>query len=282
MFTSIEDRLEAAAEAIERADAIFIGAGAGMGVDSGLPDFRGANGFWRAYPPYRKLGLEFTSVANPRWFREDPELAWGFYGHRLHLYRDTQPHDGFQILRMWAEQKVHGAFVYTSNVDGHFQRVGFDSERVIEVHGSIHWMQCLNECGIGVFSAESHGVCVDETTLFAEQPLPLCPRCTSLARPNILMFGDADFDGARVSTQRTQLADWLKRIRGENLVVIECGAGSMIPTVRLGCEDVADRFGGTLIRINTQEHDAHANHIGLPMGALEALGTIDEVIAGNL
>ena len=52
-----------------------------MGVDSGLPDFRGDRGFWKAYPPYAKLGLHFAEMANPRWFDSDPELAWGFYGH---------------------------------------------------------------------------------------------------------------------------------------------------------------------------------------------------------
>ena len=53
-------------------EAILIGAGAGMGVDSGLPDFRGGSGFWKAYPPYAKLGLDFVSLANPRWFVSDP------------------------------------------------------------------------------------------------------------------------------------------------------------------------------------------------------------------
>jgi len=66
-----------------------LGAGAGMGVDSGLPDFRGDEGFWKAYPPMAKLGIRFSSMANPRWFESDPELAWGFYGHRLNLYRAT-------------------------------------------------------------------------------------------------------------------------------------------------------------------------------------------------
>ena len=76
-----------AADAIRRADALLVAAGAGMGVDSGLPDFRGPEGFWRAYPPYRALGLRFEQMASPHTFARDAHLAWGFYGHRLNLYR---------------------------------------------------------------------------------------------------------------------------------------------------------------------------------------------------
>ena len=49
-----------AAELISQADALVIAAGAGMGVDSGLPDFRGNTGFWKAYPVLAKVGLDFT------------------------------------------------------------------------------------------------------------------------------------------------------------------------------------------------------------------------------
>jgi NAD-dependent SIR2 family protein deacetylase len=47
---TVENKVRQAAEAIKAADAILIAAGAGMGVDSGLPDFRGTQEFWRAYP----------------------------------------------------------------------------------------------------------------------------------------------------------------------------------------------------------------------------------------
>src|ERR1700737_5026799 len=133
MQEAIEDTIRRAAGAIGEAGALLIGAGAGMGVDSGLPDFRGNQGFWRAYPPYQKLGLDFVSLANPRWFASDPALAWGFYGHRLNLYRTTEPHAGYRILHSWARRIRHGAFVFTSNVDGHFQRAGFDPQCVVKV-----------------------------------------------------------------------------------------------------------------------------------------------------
>ena len=142
-----DQAFERAAAAIRGARALVVATGAGMGVDSGLPDFRGDQGFWNAYPVYERLGLSFVDAANPDHFDEDPAFGWGFYGHRLHLYRETVPHDGYRILRSWMEDLGLPAFVVTSNVDGQFQKAGFDPALVHEVHGSIHHLQCTLPCG---------------------------------------------------------------------------------------------------------------------------------------
>src|SRR5262245_857174 len=162
--SAVQTAVARAAEAVKSASALVITAGAGMGVDSGLPDFRGPEGFWNAYPAYRHLGLGFMDLANPEWFEKDPAVAWGFYGHRLELYRATRPHAGFEIVRRWAESMAEGAFVFTSNVDGHFQRAGFDPERIVECHGSLGWLQCLSACGVGLFPSSSYRVDVDPAT----------------------------------------------------------------------------------------------------------------------
>ena len=128
MHNETISHIKKAAETIRDADALLITAGAGMGVDSGLPDFRGDKGFWKAYPPFERLGVSFVDMANPGWFSRDPELAWGFYGHRLGLYRATTPHRGFDILQRWADGLEYGCFVFTSNVDGQFQQAGFDRD----------------------------------------------------------------------------------------------------------------------------------------------------------
>ena len=114
----IEKELAAAATFIMEADALIIGAGAGMGVDSGLPDFRGKNGFWRAYPALGKRNIRFEEIATPEAFQRRAYTTWGFYGHRLLLYRRTAPHAGFAILREFSATMKYGAFVFTSNVDG--------------------------------------------------------------------------------------------------------------------------------------------------------------------
>jgi NAD-dependent SIR2 family protein deacetylase len=269
------DSLDQAAHAIGTADALLIGAGAGMGVDSGLPDFRGTNGFWRAYPPYKRLGLDFVSLASPRWFAEDPTLAWGFYGHRMQLYRRTAPHDGFAILRRWADRMPRGGFVFTSNVDGHFQRAGFATEQIVEIHGSFKAMQCTSDCGVGILEPGSVALEIDEQTMRAVPPLPACPRCGGLIRPNILMFGDWSWDSACTDAQILRMNRWVESLSGARLAVIECGAGQAIPTVRITCERMARQFRGTLVRINPREPDVPAGHLSLPMPALAALRALD-------
>jgi NAD-dependent SIR2 family protein deacetylase len=271
----INNALDRAAEAIATADALLIGAGAGMGVDSGLPDFRGKAGFWSAYPPYQQLGLDFVALANPRWFVEDPTLAWGFYGHRMGLYRQTVPHPGFSILGRWARETSRGAFVFTSNVDGQFQRAGFDPEQIVEVHGSFDGMQCTRDCGIGVFSGESYNVEIDPESMRAIHPLPSCPRCGALLRPNILMFGDWGWKGERTDRQMRRMAAWIDSLDDARFVVIECGAGQAIPTVRITSENLVRELAGTLIRINTREPVVPAGHVAIPMGALDALLALD-------
>lgn len=173
MNQDLQKDIERAAKAIKNAQAIIITAGAGIGVDSGLPDFRGPEGLWKAYPPLKKLGLTLPEMSTPRWFTEDPHFAWGFFGHRLQLYRSTKPHKGFQILKKWGDSKPNGYFVFTSNVDGHFQKAGFPEERVVECHGSINHMQCID--GSGDIWPCTEEIEVDEKTLNAKEPLPVGP-----------------------------------------------------------------------------------------------------------
>jgi NAD-dependent SIR2 family protein deacetylase len=274
-----QNTVEQAARAVQSASALLIAAGAGMGVDSGLPDFRGTEGFWRAYPPLQKLGLRFEEVADPRWFRDDPTLAWGFYGHRLNLYRATTPHAGFEILRRWGQSKPKGAFVFTSNVDGHFQRAGFGEESVCEVHGSVLFGQCSQKCTPDVWDAQDLAIEVDAESFRAREPLPRCPRCGLLARPNILMFGDSLWISERTDQQMDRLYGWLARVGFENLAVVEMGAGTAIPSVRRLSEKMLAR-GAALVRINPRESGGPSGTISLACGALDGLRAIDDALGG--
>lgn len=272
------DAIAAAAESLAGAEALLVCAGAGIGVDSGLPDFRGDTGFWRAYPPYERLGLSFVEVADPVHFAEDPELAWGFYGHRLGLYRETVPHEGFSILHRWARRMPLGARVFTSNVDGQFQAAGFAPEHVAECHGSIHRLQCLEPCTDDVWSAADISVRVDPATTRAEPPLPACRNCGGTARPNILMFGDWSWVAGDAQPRLDALQAWRRSLRAARLVVVELGAGTAVPTVRRHAE-LASAASGALIRINPREPEVrHGRGLSLPQPALPALRAIDAAL----
>lgn len=267
--------LTRAADALRSADALLIGAGAGMGVDSGLPDFRGDEGFWKAYPPFQ--GRKFSQMSNPVWFRSDPAQAWGFFGHRLHLYRSKQPHAGFDVLRRWAEAMPHGYFVFTSNVDGHFHRAGFAEDRIIECHGSIHYLQCSRVCSSDIWPGHDVTVEIEMDTVRATSAPPSCPRCGGVARPNILMFNDVDCVADRVSQQSRRYHAWLRSVAGRNVVAIEFGAGTAIPTVRIECVV----HGSTVVRVNPRDADVPPDGISLPLGALEAIVRLDDLLAND-
>jgi NAD-dependent SIR2 family protein deacetylase len=266
----------AAASAIRAAAALVVTAGAGMGVDSGLPDFRGDRGFWKAYPPYERLGISFYDAANPSHFERDPAFGWGFYGHRAHLYRSTAPHAGYAVLRRWIERFRLPCFVVTSNVDGQFQKAGFDEERILEVHGSIHWLQCVEPCS-GTLWRNEEVVPVDEATMRARH-VPRCIRCRDVARPNILMFGDGSWISSRTDAQHDAFLEWLDDRGDRPLVVIELGAGLAVPTIRWHSERLAARAGATLIRVNPREPGVEPGHLSIASGALAALERIDAAL----
>lgn len=271
----LESELQRAVELLAQADGLVVAAGAGMGVNSGLPDFRGEEGFWQAYPALGRQGIRFQSIATPVAFRTLPRVAWGFYGHRLRLYRETVPHDGFQWLRQWGARCLQGLTVFTSNVDGQFQKAGFDPAHVHECHGSIHRLQCLDACSARTWPADGFEPVVDEASgELVNDELPTCPDCGALARPNILMFNDTGWIGGPTRMQAIRQEKWLREV--SRPVVVELGAGVAIPSVRFFSHEIIHRHGGRLIRINPTEATVPTPmDVGLRMGALAALRGID-------
>jgi NAD-dependent SIR2 family protein deacetylase len=268
------ENFEHAADLISQADTLIVAAGAGMGVDSGLPDFRGKEGFWKAYPALGREQVDFFSIACPEAFHKQPIRAWGFYGHRLNLYRQTKPHAGFQLLKKWGEKLIHGSSVFTSNVDGHFQVAGFDVKGINECHGSIHHLQCLENCSNEIWSADDFIPEVDSENCLLLNDLPTCPRCGGIARPNIMMFSDWDWVETRQAEQERRMNNWLSGVSSP--VVIEIGAGTAIPSVRHFSHHIIHAFGGRLVRINPREFSVPTPFdVGLASGAVHALEAID-------
>lgn len=219
-------------------------------------------------------------------------LSQGFFGHRWQLYSTAQPHEGYHILRRWGETLGDGgSAVFTSNVDGHFLRAGFPEHRLVECHGSVHFLQALDprkSSAIWPAEPQLRSLRVDHSTFLADgDTLPYCPPESGagsgvLARPNIMMFGDYGFIDTRTEAQEKRykgtVAAWSREKR---VVVIEVGAGKAIPTVRHASENVLDDFpNATLLRINPAEPDGPGNTVSIPMGGLDALSLLDKEIGG--
>ena len=260
------DRLEEAADALARAEALLIGAGAGMGVDSGLPDYRGTLGYWTNNP-------EWEDLASGQWFLDRPEHAWEVMREKTSWFARAEPHLGYDALRSMAGRMSRGAHVYTSNVDAHFARAGFHRDNILECHGSMFYLQCAAMCSRDVWYRQDLAQLVDHSL-----PIPVCPRCQKIARPNVLLFGDNLWTCSRHVEQMKHYLEWRDSLEGARVVVLEIGAGSTIPSVREQCELVSERYDATLVRINPFESECPEG-IGIPLGACAALTQLDRMIS---
>jgi NAD-dependent SIR2 family protein deacetylase len=260
-----------AADWVRSADAILIAAGAGMSVDSGLPDFRGTGGLWTALLPAGMTERDVGSLTQANCFLERPLAAWQFYGRALQVCRQCTPHAGYALLKRWAARTAHGAFVFTSNVDGHFQAAGYDESSVLECHGTLNFLQCGSPCSNRIWASNK---LMDGVDIEALSPagLPRCMQCGELARPNFLLFDDSHWVAQRASAQWERLSIWMRTV--QRPVVIEIGAGTVVPSVRIFAESVR----GPLIRINLDNSDVAGQGVGLTGSALDVLSAIDAAL----
>jgi NAD-dependent SIR2 family protein deacetylase len=170
--------------------------------------------------------------------------------------------------------------VFTSNVDGHFQRAGFGADAITECHGSIHHLQCSRPCCGDVWSADEFAPVVDDETCTLINDPPKCPWCGAIARPNIMMFGDMGWIDRRSKRQEADLRRWVDK--ATRIVVIELGAGTAIPSVRHFSHELVVNHGARLVRINPKEPAVPTQHdVSIDGPALAALQTVAAVIAGR-
>ena len=117
-------------------------------------------------------------------------------------------------------------------------------------------MQC-NSC-FSIFSADPYEIGYDPVTFEAKEPLPDCPSCKKSIRPNILMFGDYEFDDGRCQKQSAIYHDWVSKLDAkDNLVILEFGAGHAVPTIRYLGEQLLhyNKCATKLIRVNLRDFD---------------------------
>jgi NAD-dependent SIR2 family protein deacetylase len=238
--------------AIRNAEAILVFAGAGMSADSNLPTYRDREGFWNDYPPYRELDKNYESMMSPHGFAIDPHFAWGFFAHQYRIYKNATPHEGYTKLSEMLQSKKD-YFVVTTNVDGLFLKSGFPEDHLHEAHGTIHKLQCARTCQRISWRCEDLKVKVDYHTMKAIDPLPICPSCGTLARPNIFMYGDTDdsYVWEELQESAKRFREWREKNFHKKVVILEIGVGAegLKQHIRQYREEFYDV---TLIRINPE------------------------------
>jgi len=257
--------------------------GAGMSVCSGVPVFRGADGsmspdflrFLGAYNAARKrAGLPeaddwFTFSVPQMFMPETAREAWAYWRWRV-LRAAVQPASDYgHLARLAAWFGDERVFVQTSNCDGlHTERPGSE-QALLEIHGSLSRVQCS---GAVRGASASMRPCTEQTwpvddaflaRLRAEPDwVPMCPACGACClRPNVMIFGDGTFVSSVLEQQRQRMRafeDSLTSPEQRNWVVLEVGAGTVVPSIRCAAEELGEQGSGGLIRVNPSRQECEA------------------------
>lgn len=234
----------------ERGPALVL-TGAGMSTESGIPDFRSAQGIWAEVDP-----MEVASIDA---FRRDPVRVWQWYGPRIHGLLAAEPNAGHRALAE-LERGGHVRAVVTQNIDTLHTRAG--SADVVEVHGSIRRFDCL-ACGAAV-------TLDDVLAQLEEREAPVCPLCTAILKPGVVMFGELLPADAFLRAER--LAE-------EAGVLVAVGSSLQVwPVASLPA--VALRAGGALAIVNDEPTGYDADAALIVRGrAAEALAGVARILS---
>lgn len=216
---AIEGDVEPVVRALAEARSAAALTGAGISVESGIPDFRSDSGLWRTFDPF-----VYATLSG---FLEDPARSWRFFRELGRLRTDKQPNPAHRALAR-LEEAGRLAGLVTQNVDGLHQAAG--SRRVIEIHGNGGRLRCLRCDAVRPFSAD----------LLEPGPVPLCPSCSRPLKPDVVLFGEdvRDLDAAS------------ELIAGCEILLVVGTSAEVVPAAWLP-GDVLDR-GGSVIEFNLE------------------------------
>jgi NAD-dependent deacetylase len=192
--------------------------GAGISTESGIPDFRSPTGIWAQYDP-----MDYATIDA---FLADPVKVWDFYGRRLNVLQEAQPNAGHRAL---AELEARGwvQAVITQNIDRLHERAG--SHALVEVHGSIRTSSCL-DCG----------TVVPFDDVVRLLPVPECPSCGRVLKPDVVMFGEL--------LPAAEIARAERLAREAGLMLVVGSSLEVYPVAGLPLETLAN--GGVLAIVN--------------------------------
>lgn len=253
-MNSFNERIKIAREKIEKADAVLIGAGAGLSEAAGL-DYSGP-AFKKEFADYIEK-YHFPDLYSSSFYDfPTEEERWARWARHIN-YARFRP-EAFPLYKeLFDLVKDRNYFVITTNVDGQFRKAGFDPEKIFEVQGDYGLMQCATGCHPKVYSDKeavetilkhSHDLTVDS------KYLPVCPVCGGNmdvhVRKNQFFVQDENWDKAAERYEKFMT----RYVDGGPAVLLELGIGFNTPTIiRYPFEQVTyHNPQATLIRLNSE------------------------------
>ncbi len=166
---------------------VLVLTGAGISAESGIPTFRGKEGYWvvgsRNYMP--------QELATHEMFLVHPEEVWRWYLYRFAVVRHAQPNAGHRAL-VALERALGDRFtLVTQNIDGLHRRAGNSDQRTYCIHGDAAWVRCAADCGAGRLPLPEFSDRSGNDPFTDEDRRRLaCPRCGGWLRPHVLWFDE--------------------------------------------------------------------------------------------
>lgn len=246
--------------------------GAGISAESGIPTFRGPEGYWRVgsknYHP--------QELATRAAFSRMPDDVWAWYLWRRSVCRAAKPNAAHEAVAR-LEARLGDPFVLvTQNVDGLHLRAGNTPARTWQIHGNIDFMRCAEECTTELFPVPIEGWEKERAVGDEERKLLVCPLCGERARPHVLWF-DESYDEPLFRFESSIRAAAACRV----LVVVGTSGATNLPSQMCA---LAARRGARMIVIGPEEtpFSALAEESGglfLKGGAVEHVPRICEELA---
>jgi NAD-dependent deacetylase len=249
--------------------------GAGVSAESGIPTFRGAEGYWtigaREYHP--------QELATHEAFEAMPWAVWAWYLYRRGVCRRAEPNAGHHALVRLASAMPETFALVTQNVDGLHRRAGSPDAQTFTIHGDISLMRCAAECVLDRWPIPDAvpELAKGEDVTPEVRALVVCPRCGGPTRPHVLWF-DECYDEPRFHI------DTVRRLASQAalLIVVGTSAQTNLPWQVV---TLAGRAGATIVDINVEDNpfgDIAARSGGVVRGpAAAALTEIaDHLIRG--
>ena len=237
------------------AQAILIGAGAGLSVDAGI-DYNDEVSFAKKFPKLLSMGFRSKYMMMGAG-NLPPEIHWGYL-----LFHIAEVRFGPVNMPVYKNllQLTTGkeAFVFTTNVDGLFARHGFPADRIFTPQGDYAFYQCKTPCHNTIYPLapliEEYLPLIDpETGMLPKGRYPKCPICDGQVFPNVR--GGNWFVEKPWMGKAQDFDQWLEQTSGKNLLVIDIGTGFNTPMwVRWPCEQIVRQMPkARLVRINPEE-----------------------------